>query len=61
MSETIYQRKGYADRKDYLRSLADDYNVDYETVLFLAEILGESEDFDGLVSDLEDFTYIGLL
>jgi len=59
--ESIYEREGYADREDYLQFLADEHDVDLDDVEFLAEMLGESEDFDGLVSTLEDFTYVGLL
>jgi len=50
----IYQENGYTDRKDYLNGLADDLGVDIETVLLTADLLGESEDFDGLVSMLEE-------
>lgn len=54
MDESIYQRKGYKDRDDYLTCLSEDYGVSIEDVYSLAEMLGESEDFDGLVSALED-------
>ena len=50
----IYRENGYDDRDDYLRSLADDYGVPEEAVQALADILGPDEDFDGLVSSLED-------
>ena len=50
----IYREYGYDDRDDYLRSLADDYGVPEEAVQALADILGPGEDFDGLVSSLED-------
>ena len=50
----IYREYGYDDRDDYLRSLADDYGVHEEAVQALADILGPDEDFDGLVSSLED-------
>lgn len=59
--ENIYQRNGYADRQEYLEFLADEYDVDIDTVIFIADMLGEEEDFDGLVSDLEDYTFIGLI
>ena len=52
----IYREYGYDDRDDYLRSLADDYGVPEEAVQALADILGPDEDFDGLVSSLEDAT-----
>lgn len=52
--QTIYQENGYEDRDHYLECLADEYGVSSETVRTLAEVLGEDEDFDGLVSNLED-------
>ena len=50
----IYQENGYENRKDYLESLAEDYNISFLTVVSLADILGPSEDFDGLINALED-------
>lgn len=55
----IYREYGYDDRDDYLRSLADDYGVPEEAVQALADILGPDEDFDGLVSSLEDAADVG--
>ena len=46
----IYESYGYSDREDYLRGLADNYDVSYEDVLAAASTLGDDEDFDGLVS-----------
>ena len=54
MDKNIYQENGYADRDDYLTCLSEDYGVPIEDVYCLAEMLGEHEDFDGLVSALED-------
>lgn len=54
----IYQEHGYENRRDYLESLASEYEVDEETVFMLAGMLGKSEDFDGLVSELEDIAYM---
>ena len=54
LNENIYQENGYADRDDYLNCLSEDYGVSIESVYSLAEMLGENEDFDGLVSALED-------
>jgi len=51
----VYQDNGYADRDDYLKSLSEDLGIDLETVQAAADMLGESEDFDGLVTNLEDF------
>ena len=54
LNENIYQENGYADRDDYLNCLSEDYGVSIEDVYSLAEMLGEHEDFDGLVCALED-------
>jgi hypothetical protein len=51
---SIYEDRDYIDRNEYLESLSDEYGVDIDTVFILADILGESEDFDGLISSLED-------
>ena len=50
----VYQENGYNDRQDYLTSLADEYGVDYEVVEELASLLGPNEDFDGLVTMIQD-------
>lgn len=55
MTENIYKQNGYKSRMDYLECLAEDYGCPLENVLALADILTESEDFDGLVSALEDY------
>ena len=52
--ENIYQEHGYDNRKDYLDSLAEDFDVDTQAVYALASVLGKIEDFDGLVTSLED-------
>lgn len=52
--QSIYEQHGYADRDDYLQSLADDNGVDIETVYAVADLLGEGEDFDGLVTSIQD-------
>jgi len=49
-----YQVNGYTDRKDYLQCMSDDYGVPLDVVTELADLLGESEEFDGLISALED-------
>lgn len=49
-----YIDNGYLGRKHYLQCLADEYGVDRTTVFAMAQLLGPSEDFDGLVSALED-------
>jgi hypothetical protein len=49
-----YQENGYTSRRDYLDSLAEDFGIDKQTVYSLASLLGSNEDFDGLVTALED-------
>lgn len=49
-----YKAHGYSNRREYLDSLADDFGIDPQTVYMLADLLGPSEDFDGLVTMLED-------
>jgi len=48
----VYEENGYANRQDYLNSLCIEY--DETLVLELSALLGESEDFDGLVTSLQD-------
>jgi len=50
----IYVENGYENREDYLHCMSEDYGVSIDTVYSLAYMLGESEDFDGLISALED-------
>lgn len=51
---SIYTENGYENRRDYLDSMAAEYGVDRESVYALASVLGKSEDFDGLIAELED-------
>ena len=51
---SIYEEEGFASRREYLESLAEDFGLDTSTVFAVASILGASEDFDGLLSSLED-------
>ena len=53
---SIYTEEGYTSRKDYLTCLAEDMGIDVKTVFSLASMLGSSEDFDGLVTALEDIS-----
>jgi hypothetical protein len=51
---SIYTDQGFKNRRDYLESLALEYDLPQTTVFALAGVLGSSEDFDGLVVALED-------
>lgn len=49
-----YIENGYENRKDYLQCMSEDYGVPLNVVYSLASVLGKEEDFDGLISALED-------
>jgi hypothetical protein len=49
-----YQTHGFADRAEYLDFLCEEYPRD--VVYGLANMLGRNEDFDGLVTALQDFS-----
>lgn len=53
-----YTELGYKNRREYLQSLSEEYGVHIGAVLALADILGAEEDFDGLISELEDYADI---
>jgi hypothetical protein len=55
--ENVYKQNGFENRKEYLTSLSEDYGIEIRQVLTLASILGEEEDFDGLVTHLQDLEY----
>ncbi len=54
---SIYEENGYKDRKDYLKAMAEEFEVPYSIVCALASVLGKNEDFDGLLCELEDYAY----
>jgi hypothetical protein len=53
MEENVYQKNGYKHRKDYLQCMSEDYGVPLDVVETLADIM-PGEEFDGLISALED-------
>jgi len=55
----IYKENGYENRTEYLENLASNYGVDITVVYSLADMLGSNEDFDGLVSGIEDYINMG--
>lgn len=54
-NDPVYKEQGYEDREDYLRCLAEDFGISEDTVFTAADFLGPNEDFDGLVTSLEDY------
>lgn len=59
--KNVYQEHGYYNREDYLRCLSEDWDMPFMTVKMLANMLGSEEDFDGLVTALEDADEMGEL
>lgn len=55
----IYKRNGFKNRKEYLQDLADEFGLPEDLVFMSADMLGESEDFDGLINILEDAEEFG--
>jgi len=49
---SVYELNGFDDREDYLDSLREEYGA--ELVDTLTSVLPPSEDFDGLITELED-------
>lgn len=53
---SIYTDEGYKDRNEYLESLAEEYGISIEDVRMAADMLDPDEDFDGLITTLEDMS-----
>ena len=53
--ESIYQQNGFKDRYEYLMHLSDMYGIPYDTIRIAADMLGPSEDFDGLITMIEEW------
>ena len=51
---SIYTDNGYSNRKEYLNELREEYG---DLVNILTGVLPASEDFDALITELEDAYY----
>jgi len=51
---SIYEENGYKNRQAYLKSLAEEYGLPFSVIMSAASALGPNEDFDGLITELED-------
>lgn len=49
-----YLEHGCETRAEYLEYLSEEYGIDIDAVEALADLLGPTEDFDGLVIACED-------
>jgi hypothetical protein len=56
---SIYKQHGFDSRKAYLISIAEDYGIQESAVFLLSQMLGAGEDFDGLISHLNDLEFTG--
>ena len=54
--QNAYEANGFKNRKEYLADLAENYG---KHVYVLVDMLGPNEDFDGLVTELEDIEQEG--
>lgn len=54
---SVYTDNGFANRKEYLDSLREEYGG---LVDVLTSVLPASEDFDGLITELEDAMESGM-
>ena len=52
LAQNVYQENGFENREEYLNSLREQYGE--ELVDALTSVLPASEDFDGLLTELED-------
>ena len=50
----VYTNNGYENRADYLFCMSDEYGINIDQVEMVADLLGPTEDFDGLVTTLQD-------
>lgn len=56
---SIYTENGFESRRAYLDDLADENGVERAIVYSFASFLGPNEDFDGLVTEVQDFAAYG--
>lgn len=56
-SDNPYLRQGFQNRGEYLRQVAEDYGLPLWKVQAIADLLGPTEDFDGLLVSLPDSMY----
>jgi len=54
----IYKLNGYSNRENYLKFLAAEYNVSFDTVNAMCKELGSVEAFDGLIDELEEYCQV---
>ena len=58
MKNDVYIQCGCKDRAEYLKDLAADNDTPLDIVLQLADLFGPEEDFDGLVTAVQDYYFL---
>ena len=53
--DDIYKNNGFENRTEYLQNLSCEYEIPLSVVEMFADMLGNNEDFDGLVTALQDY------
>lgn len=56
--DDIYKQNGFDSRLEYLIDLAEQYYIPVEIVISIANLLGPEEDFDGLISMIQDYSEV---
>ena len=47
-----------SERDIYLETVAEDYGVAIDVVIVISDMLGEHEDYDGLLIAVQDYIYL---
>lgn len=55
-----YREYGYHTRNEYLADLAAEYNVPIGLMHNVADMYGQDEDFDGLVTFVQDYDLMNM-
>ncbi len=56
-----YEADGYFDRFGYLKGLCEENGISWDTMMAVLAFMPPTEDFDGLVTTLEDFSAMGMI
>ena len=54
-----YQELGYKNRQEYLEETAAEHGISPDMAFAVADLFGDTEDFDGFVSAMEDAELMG--
>lgn len=54
---SIYTDNGFANRREYFDSLSREFEIGTDMISTFADLLGPDEDFDGLVSQIQEYVF----